>query len=124
MEGPMRLAADHYVYANPFLEPVSLDALAGASGEDGDATAIPDPGVDIEGEFERIEAEAMIGRFVETLGDRDRAIVEAIFWNGTSQADVARAFKVSGAAISKRLDRIAARGQAALACLRDSALLQ
>lgn len=121
----MRLATPHYVYANPFLEPVSLDAMS-ARGEDGEAPAdrIGDPEVDIERWLERAEAQAMIGRFLDPLALRDRAIVEEIYWNGTSQADIARAFQVSAAAISKRLARIAERGQIALACLRDSAIFE
>ena len=85
---------------------------------------IADPAVDIEQWLERAEAQAIISRFLDTLDARDRAVVKEIFWNGTSQADIARAFHVSGAAISKRLSRIAARGQVALACLRDSAVLE
>jgi RNA polymerase sigma factor (sigma-70 family) len=124
MEGLMRLAADHYVYANPFQEPASLDALT-ASGEGGrPAVQIVDPAVDIEQAFERAEARGMIGRFLDTLSPRDRAIVEGLYWNDTSQTDLARAFGVSAAAISKRLSRIAARGQIALASLRGSNILQ
>ena len=35
-EGKMRSLMDNYVYANPYVEPISLDALAFPDGEDGE----------------------------------------------------------------------------------------
>jgi hypothetical protein len=51
-------------------------------------------------------------------------LIERVFWKGERQADVARAFDVSGAAICKRMRRIAERGRVALAFLQGSLLLQ
>jgi len=46
----MRSLMDNYVYANPYAEPISLDALAFPDGEDGDVICHPvvDPDADIE----------------------------------------------------------------------------
>ncbi len=121
----MRLA-DNYAYANPFLEPISLDALAVRDADDAEALVhtIADPAPDGEELVERAEARSAIHRFLGTLRPRDREVVQRIFWNDESQADVARVLRVSGAAISKRMSRIAERGRDALAMLRESVLLQ
>jgi RNA polymerase sigma factor (sigma-70 family) len=126
MEGQMRLAIPHhYIYADPVPEPLSLDLLfAKGLDEKGKPFDIPDATSDVELAVEYAEASRKIEAFLDTLGARDRALIEAVYWNGTSQTEIARDFKVSGAAISKRLSRIAALGKVALAPLRDSSLLQ
>ncbi len=116
----MRLTAPNYAYANPFLEPVSLEAMADRSEGATPAERIVDPAADPEQAFERAETEVLISRFLDTLDARDRSMVVEIYWDDANQADIARAFHVSGAAISKRLARIVARGKVALAPLRDT----
>lgn len=125
-EGLMRSLMDNYVYANPYIEPMSLDALACPDGDDGEAIYHPvcDPSADIEQMAAVTEARQAINIFLSGLRSADRELVEKVFFDGQSQAEVARHFQVSGAAISKRMTRIVARGRIALANLRSSILLQ
>lgn len=122
----MRSDADPYSYANPFVEPMSLDSLAVPDEEDGEAMTMPiaDRAPDAEEQVEFAQAQAAIQSFVDRLNDRDRTLVERIFWGGERQADVARALRISGAAISKRMTRIIERGRVELAYLRGNWLLQ
>lgn len=122
----MRSLMDNYVYANPYAEPISLDALACPDGEDGEVICHPvvDPGADIDQLVAVAEARREINTFLSALMPADRELVERVFFGGESQADVARDFRVSGAAISKRMTRITARGRVALAGLRTCILLQ
>jgi DNA-directed RNA polymerase specialized sigma24 family protein len=122
----MRSQADPYSYANPFVEPISLDALAVADEDDGEAIILPiaDRAPDPEEELEYAQVQAAVQFFINGLDARDRALIERVFWGGERQADVARALCLSAAAISKRMARIVGRGQVALDFLRHSWLLQ
>jgi DNA-directed RNA polymerase specialized sigma24 family protein len=121
----MRHQADPYLYANPLIEPVSLDVLAwpDATGE-GEPFWILDTAPNAEDRLELVQAWLIVHNFIGTLDVRDQYLIQRIFWNGERQADVAREFAVSDAAISKRMSRIAARGRTALASLRGSELLK
>lgn len=125
-EGLMRSLMDNYVYVNPFLEPMSLDALGRPDPDDSDAITytIADPGADIDQLLAVADACRIIETFLQNLMPTDRELVERVFFLGQTQADVARHFKVSGAAISKRMTRITQKGRVALAGLRASILLQ
>ncbi len=121
----MRLM-NNYAYANPFLNPVSLDALAVPDPDDSTVLTHPvaDPAVDIEHDFELTRIQSAIGVFLRTLDLRDREIVVRVFWLEETQAAVAKRMRISGAAVSKRLSRVEAKGRATLAALRHSVLLQ
>lgn len=122
----MRSLMDNYVYVNPFVEPVSLDALGSPDPDDSDAITytIADPGADIDQLLAVADARRIIAGFLDDLMPTDRELVERVFFAGQTQAEVARHFKVSGAAISKRMNRITQKGRIALAGLRTSILLQ
>jgi DNA-directed RNA polymerase specialized sigma subunit len=117
----MRHQADPYLYANPLVEPMSLDALA-VSGVDGKPITFRDTAPNAEEQLALSQAEAAVHNFIEMLNARDQNLIARIFWDGQRQADVARAFAVSDVAISRRLNRIVARGRVALAKLRDGPL--
>ena len=121
----MRLM-DNYVYADPFLNPVSLDALAAPDPDDSAVLTHPveDLAVDIEHEFELTRVQSAIGVFLRTLDLRDREIVIRVYWLEETQAAVAKRMRISGAAVSKRLSRVEAKGRTALAAFRHSVLLQ
>jgi DNA-directed RNA polymerase specialized sigma24 family protein len=121
----MRLM-NNYVYANPFLDPVSLDALAVPDPDDSDVLTHPveDPAADIEEQFELMRVQTAISVFLRALDARDREIVVRVYWLEETQAAVAKRMRISGAAVSKRLTRIEAKGRTALAALRHSVLLQ
>jgi RNA polymerase sigma factor (sigma-70 family) len=122
----MRSQADPCSYANPFVEPISLDTLAVADEDDGEAIILPvaDRGPDAEEQLEFAQIQAAVQKFIERLDARDRTLIERVFWDGERQADVARALSLSGAAISKRMTRIMQRGQIALGFLRHNWQLQ
>jgi DNA-directed RNA polymerase specialized sigma24 family protein len=122
----MRSQADPYSYANPFVEPMSLDALAVADKDDGEVVILPigDRAPLAEEQLEFAQMQAAVQHFIDGLDAVDRTLIERVFWDGERQADVARALAVSGAAISKRMTRIMQRGQIALGFLRHSWLLQ
>jgi RNA polymerase sigma factor (sigma-70 family) len=122
----MRSQADPYSYADPLVEPMSLDALAVADEDDGEAIILPvaDRTPDAEEQLEFAQVRAAIQKFIDELDVRDRILVERVFWDGERQADVARALSLSGAAISKRMTRLIERGRLALGFLRYSWLLQ
>ena len=58
---------------------------------------------------------AAVREFVASLPEGKRRIVEAVYWEGRSQADVARELGVSRAAINKQLRSVFRQGQQQLA---------
>ena len=121
----MRLM-DNYAYANPFLEPASLDALLVPDPDDDQVLThtIADPAADVERDLEAGELHLAVSRFVGGLGPEDRELIHRVFWHGDTQSQVALDFQVSGAAISKRMSRIQALGRKALAAHQHSRFLQ
>src|SRR5262249_27356859 len=117
----MRLFSDIYCCANPFLEPISLDTPA-TSGSDEEAESVGnllhDPDENPERDMADAQMQAAVLNFVAALGAKDRVLIERLFWDGYSQADVARSLRVSRAAVSKRMHRIVEKGRLALASLR------
>lgn len=109
----MRLM-DSYAFANPFLNPVSLDALAVPHPDDSTVLTHPveDHAVDIEHDFELTRVQGAIGVFFRSLDLRDREIVVRVYWLAETQA-----------AVAKRPSRVEAKGGTALAALRHSVLL-
>ena len=114
----MRLVSDRYCYANPYLEPVSLDHPAAG---DGDEDAAPlghgllDEDADPLRDAEQLQLQTAVQGFIEGLDERDRLLLTRVFWDEVPQADVARALQVSGAAISKRLRRVMEKARLVLA---------
>jgi RNA polymerase sigma factor (sigma-70 family) len=114
----VRLVSDRYCYANPYLEPVSLDHPAAGDGDE-DAEplghGLPDEDANPLRDAERLELQAAVQDFVAGLDERDRLLLTRVFWDEVPQADVARTLQVSGAAISKRLRRIIEKARLVLA---------
>ena len=52
--------------------------------------------------------------WLDTLSEIDRTLLHLRFWQGVSQADIARLLRISRAAVSKRFKRILAQGQSDL----------
>jgi RNA polymerase sigma-B factor len=126
MEGLVRPISEQYLFANPFLEPISLDQPAPSADEQEEAlgSLIPDTAPDLEEVIERSEIRAAVLGFMNGLRDRDRLLLESLFWMDSTQADVARQFQVSGASVSKQLRRILAKARHDLAYLSGPALFQ
>lgn len=117
---------DNCAYANPFLEPASLDALLVSDPDDDQVLTFPlaDPGADAERTLQASELHQAVNTFVDRLGATDRELIQRVFWDGETQSQVAHDFKVSGAAISKRMARIQALGRKVLAEYQNSPFLQ
>jgi hypothetical protein len=113
---------DDYAYANPLLEPMSLDALAVPDPDDIDV--MTHPLADLECEFEQAWMQTKIDAFLRALSRRDRDLLWRVYWQGETQTSVARRSQVRGAAISKRMSCIQAQGRIALATLWNGMLLQ
>lgn len=120
----MRSLTDQYAYANPLLEPVSLDGPS-ASGKDARdaALALRDESCDPEQQIELAQTRHAIRKWMAKLSARDRDLLERLFWEDEMQADVARAMCVSRSAISQQMTRITKRGRSELKPLRDSLVL-
>ncbi len=102
----MRLDADSYVFPGAFRPILSLDALFEI-----DADGLVD--FNIAGDWpgpdacaERSEAIAAVNRFVDDLPQRDRIIIQSLFWEDRTQTEIAYTLGVSKMAISKAVSRI------------------
>lgn len=60
------------------------------------------------------ETKAIVREFVAKLPNRDREIVNRVFWGGETQTAVAADLGVSKMAVSKAISRIARRGRDSL----------
>lgn len=121
----MRLLSDYYACANPWLEPLSIEDLAAT--EDGGVSPvdnIPDGAPSPEERLHAVDIREAVQRFLDMLDARERLLVHRVFWDGHSQAQVARALDISGAAISKRMKVVIAKGADALGHLRGDYALQ
>jgi len=85
---------------------------------------IPDPAPSAEEALDAARLGRILDNFVRSLKPRDRDIVHRVFWRGENQADVARAYGVSRAAINKTMDRICRHGALKLCAFRDCATLR
>lgn len=105
---------------------VSLEQLL-EGGLDGDESFrkidIKDPAPGPLQTFEIHEVGAAVAAFVDSLGAREREIVDSIFWRDETQTDVARRLVVSKMAVSKALSKILRNGRRRLAVYRTSILM-
>ncbi|MBA2633272.1 MAG: sigma-70 family RNA polymerase sigma factor [Chloroflexi bacterium] len=76
-----------------------------------------EPDHDAEHALDDAETAVMVRKFVGALTPLQQAVVKAVFWDGVSQADVARARGISRMAVTKVLNRVYASGRVALAAL-------
>lgn len=114
-ERPMQALLDESVFISPLAPMLSLDSLMASSSESARPFDIPDrtlPSADDIIDTARVRL--AIRRFVEDLPIRQREIVMRVFWEGESQASVARSLGISGAAVSKTLSKVLAVGRAQL----------
>jgi RNA polymerase sigma factor (sigma-70 family) len=109
--------SDNYACADAALEPLCLDAVPEA------ARGIADPSYTPEQWIEIAETQAAIHRWLKSLPERDRVLLERLFWAEETQADIARSLKVSRAAVCKHVSRLIRDGRATLGIFRNSSLL-
>jgi len=85
---------------------------------------IPDPAPGPDEILGSIRLGHALDNFVQTLKLRDREIVRRVFWQGESQASVARSLGVSSMAISKAMTRICRHGARRLSAFRGCEMLR
>jgi DNA-directed RNA polymerase specialized sigma24 family protein len=117
-------ALGHYDYHSPLAPVISLDAAMSEPGKDGNpAGDIEAPFTPFEDALAVEEAAAAVRRFIHSLPKRQREMILRHFWHGESQAEIARAQGVTGAAISRSMAKILKRGRLPLSSYRSAYLL-
>jgi len=121
----MRQSVVSYLFAGAFAPVLSLEELSSRlDPETGNSDFdIPDDGPWPDASLEHDQAHQAVHRFVDSLPARDREIVRRLFWEDTTQTEIAADFGVSKMAISKAVARIARQGRLALADHGHLALL-
>ena len=116
-------ALDHCDYHSPLAPVISFESAMAEPGKDGNPVGdIAAPFIAIEDVLAAADAALAVRRFVRSLSDRQQDIIMRSFWRGESQAQIARACGVSGAAISKSMTRILLQGRQALSLYQDARL--
>jgi RNA polymerase sigma factor (sigma-70 family) len=125
LRSTLRNIWDDSVYCSVSAEPISLDELItesvagrGRSSQFDIPSYGPNPSDDLDSKVSL----AAIADFVCGLPKREREIATAVFWGGTSQAEVARRLGVSKMAISKSVSKILKLGRCKLADYHDFAV--
>ena len=117
----MQALLDEFVLVSPLAPVLSLDSLYAARDDDPNPFDIPDRTTLPPDEMiDAFRARSAIHSFLGTLSPRQRDIAERVFWRGESQASIARSYGVSGAAISKNIDKILKLGRTYLASHKDT----
>lgn len=70
---------------------------------------IPDLRIDIQADIERNEENLRLHNAIERLSSTQRQLLEEVYFNGVSQAEIAKREGVGKTAINNRLSRILAR---------------
>ena len=100
-----------------FAATLSLDALAWNDDPENDHAVLQiDSGDTTPLELiDQRAAERAVHVFLATLSPREREIARQHFWDGLSQADIARALGVTRMAVCKVINKVLARGRTTLA---------
>jgi DNA-directed RNA polymerase specialized sigma24 family protein len=107
----------------PLAAVVSLDRLLSAvPGEGQRSFDIPEDLPAIEDVLDAQIATSAVRGFIGSLPPGQRDLLDRIFWNGETQASVARSKGVSRAAISKSLNKILETGRRKLARFKNTSL--
>jgi DNA-directed RNA polymerase specialized sigma24 family protein len=107
----------------PLAAVVSLDRLRSAIPGEGERRFdIPEDLPAIEEVLDAQTATSAVRSFMGSLPPGHRDLLERIFWNDENQASVARSKGVSGAAISKSLNKILETGRRKLARFKNMSL--
>ena len=116
----MTIVLDESVFISPLAPVVSLDALFARDNPEALAFDIAEPFVPIEDRLQDDAGRLAVLAFVDELPPKQRDILIRVFWRGEPQAAVAKAHGVSGAAISKTINKVFKRGRRKLLPYRDS----
>lgn len=108
---------DSAIYCRAIDPVLSLDAFARVDSEDGDSEPfdVLDPSDDPCEQLQAVELTTAAEQFVGTLTAREAHLVQRLYWDDVTQADVAREWGVSRMAVSKAVKKIHAAGRAQLA---------
>jgi RNA polymerase sigma factor (sigma-70 family) len=102
-------ADDLFAYANPFLNIASFDAALDASSDDDTPTGVylvADSGRPPDEEIAVLQLTEAVERFVAGLSPRQQQIVRSLYWDGESQAEIARDLRVTKSAVSQALAKV------------------
>ncbi len=111
------------VCLTPLATVVSLDGLlaSNATGSSG-AFDIPDDTPPLDEFYDAHRAQMAVRDFIETLPPRQRDLIKRVFWDDETQASVARSQGISGAAVSKSLNKVLETGRHQLARFKNTHL--
>ena len=119
-------AIDPLIYGNPYLNLISLDAIMAVSSDeevpDG-PFALVDPSPTPEEAALASDVVPACEKFLSSLSDRQREVVQLIYWDGMSQAECARHLGISRVAVYQRLSKALELGREHLARYRDCCTL-
>ena len=106
------------ICVSPLALVVSLDEAVN-SGPVASRFDPPDPTPSVEDRLDGMRAGDAVRAFVEGLPKKQRDLITRLFWDGESQASVARDRGVSAAAISIALKKVLQLGEQRLSRFRD-----
>lgn len=97
----MATALDNAIYCSPFASVLSLDCLIERGGEDGTPFEVPDPAPDIPDMLDRKRACKALHMAVNSLPERQEAVIRTLFFRELSVTQAARLLSISPAAVVK-----------------------
>jgi DNA-directed RNA polymerase specialized sigma24 family protein len=116
-------ALDTYACHSPLAQVVSFETVVAEQGKDGQPVGdIAAPYIPFEDIIAASDAAAAIRQFVYSLPKSHQDMVFRHFWDGESQAEIARTRGVTGAAISKSMAKILKQGRVSLSSYRNAHL--
>lgn len=118
----MSMAPENYIYCSPFSDVVSLDALLERTGEDGRAFDISDPQPGVEVKIDNYRLHDVVHRAIGELPNRQRMVVDALFFMDWTVTRTARALQISAPAVTKLREKALRNLRNMLAPRRDMLL--
>lgn len=116
-------ALDHCDYHSPLAPVISLESAMAEPGKNGKPVGdIAAPFISMEDVLAADDAALAVRRFVRSLPSHQQDIILRSFWQGESQAQIARARGVSRAAICKNMTKILLQGRQTLSLYQDARL--
>ena len=116
-------ALDTYACHSPLAQVISFETALAEPGKDGQPIGdIAAPYVPFEDIIAASDTAAAIRRFVRSLPEPQQDMIFRHFWDGESQAEIARTLGVTGAAISKSMAKILKQGRTSLSSYRNAHL--
>ena len=97
----MAVALDNAIYCSPLASVLSLDCLIERGCEGGNPFEVPDPAPDIPEMLDRKRAYKALHMAVNSLPERQGAVIRTLFFRELGVAQAARLLSISPAAVVK-----------------------